>query len=352
MSKTKKLLSIIVLFVTILSTSVVSPAQAVSFTLASDRISDSDVNATNVTHNISLTTHVSLAQNEYIDITFPAALGSIIAHANVTCSGTLNGTRQSAQVARCTNPLVGAFAPGVVNVTVTGMTNTGTPGTQLIGISSHNAGGGTTYESATVAVAIINSVTVQANVPSSLTFSVNGLATSTPVNSATTTGSSTATQINFGTLVASTTYSSVMGQQLSVITNASFGFKVTVEQDQNLVSLSGATIDSFANNTPPVSPAAWSAPTGTLDATSTYGHMGFTTNDATLSSTTPNLYVGDKWMGFTGTGTQEIMFHTGPADGSMQDKGSVKVAYRIQITALQEAGDYTNSLTYVATPTY
>ena len=49
---------------------------------------------------------------------------------------------------------------------------------------------------------------------------------------------------------------------------------------------------------------------------------------------------------------QEVMYHGGPADGSMQDKGSVEVAYRIQITALQEAGDYTNTLTYVATPTY
>lgn len=352
MSKTKKLLSIIAIIVLVLTTSVVSPARAVSFTLAADRISDSDVSATNVTHNITLTTHLPLAQNEYVDITFPVALGSIVAHANVTCSGTLIGTRQAAQIARCTNPLVGAFAPGAVTVTVTGMTNTASPGSQSVSIISYNAGGGTIYESATVMVAIINSVTMSANVPSSLTFAIAGLGTSTAINSATTTGSSTPTQINFGSLVASTTYSSVMGQQLNVTTNANFGFRVTVEQDQNMVSLSGATIDSFANNSAPVSPIAWTAPTGTLDATTTYGHMGFTTSDATMSSTTPNLYVGDKWMGFTGTGTQEVMYHNGPADGSTQDKGSVKIAYRIQITALQESGDYTNSLTYVATPTY
>ena len=48
-----------------------------------------------------------------------------------------------------------------------------------------------------------------------------------------------------------------------------------------------------------------------------------------------------------------IFWHTGPSDGTTANIGSTTVAYTIQVGALQEAGnDYTNTLTYVATPTF
>ncbi len=334
----------------------VGTARAASLTTVSDRISDSDKSVA-ASHVITFTSKTALANNEYFEITLPSTNGAgTAALANVTCSGT-GGTLTKflpADPGRTVRCLAGAggYTAGTTTVTITSVTNPSVEGSYSVPVVSSNSGGTTMYESATAMYAIVSSVAVLANVPSTLTFAITGLGTSTVINTATTTGSSTPSQINFGTLVASTTYSSVMGQQLHVTTNASYGFKVTVEQDQNMASLSGATIDSFQNNIAPSSPIAWTAPTGTLDATTTYGHMGFTTDDVSLSSTTPNLYAGNKWMGFTAATPQEVMYHNGPADGSTQDKGSVKVAYRIQISALQEAGDYTNTLTYVATPTY
>jgi hypothetical protein len=47
-----------------------------------------------------------------------------------------------------------------------------------------------------------------------------------------------------------------------------------------------------------------------------------------------------------------VMHHDGPADGSTDNKGAANVAYTAEITALQEAGDYESTLTYIATPTF
>ena len=48
----------------------------------------------------------------------------------------------------------------------------------------------------------------------------------------------------------------------------------------------------------------------------------------------------------------EVMYHTGPSDGTTPDKGLTQVAYTAEISTLQEAGDYENTLTYICTPQY
>jgi hypothetical protein len=58
---------------------------------------------------------------------------------------------------------------------------------------------------------------------------------------------------------------------------------------------------------------------------------------------------------FIGVSTtpRAIFAHDGPADGITTDVGSTTVAYKVEITALQEAADdYTATLTYIATPTF
>jgi hypothetical protein len=50
---------------------------------------------------------------------------------------------------------------------------------------------------------------------------------------------------------------------------------------------------------------------------------------------------------------RQVFSHNGPSNGVAQDKGVAHVLYSVQIGSLQEAGnDYTNTLTYVATPTF
>lgn len=320
-----------------------APARAASITSAYDRLSDS--NPTSVaTHNITFTTATTTEPTDYIEVTL-ADFSDIPADGNITCPAGFTGTKQAAKVARCTKG-AGSLAAGTSTIVISGLINP-TQNSYHIIIDDKKAGGAL-KESVDLLVAIIDHVTLKANVPSAFTFVISPLDAGVGVNGATTTKTSATTTLDFGNLEVGTT--SIMGQELKVTTNSNYGYKVTVEQNQDLTSNSGSNIDSFDEGTAPGAPKAWEAPVPVLDSKNTYGHMGFTTEDASLS--TGDTYGSALFMGFTATNTQEVMFHNGTADGLTENKGETKVAYQIEISALQEAGDYTNILTYIATPTF
>ena len=232
----------------------------------------------------------------------------------------------------------------IVNVANAHITNPSGTGSYVVRI------GGTMTDAGDTRVAIISSVTMTAIVDTNLTFTIAGVATGTEVNGDQTSTSSSATAIGFG--VISTATSSVSAQDLTVATNALNGFSVTVRENQDLTSNNGANINAFKDGNAVVgAPTAWTAPVGTLGSPNTYGHMGITSDDSTLSG-------GDEfgfklYAGLISTSTRTVLYHTGPADGTTQDIGKARVGYRIQITALQEAAtDYTNVLTYVCTPIF
>lgn len=213
--------------------------------------------------------------------------------------------------------------------------------------------GGTQDNTGETRVAVLQNVTLTAAVNTSFTFTVTGLATSSTLiaGTATTTASSTATALPFSTLASGTPVT--LAQQLNVSTNARNGFSVTVQENQPPTSSTGATIDLFANGATSTTPISWTAPTAVLDVPSTYGHLGITTDDTTDGTAVPNEFGGGTlWAG--NIDLPRVVFgHNGPADGTTQGKGKATVAYRIQISDLQEAGtDYTNTITYVATPTF
>jgi hypothetical protein len=136
---------------------------------------------------------------------------------------------------------------------------------------------------------------------------------------------------------------------LNVVTNAAFGYSVTVVEDQNLTSSTGADIDVFKDGASST-PTAWTSPTNTLGNENTYGHLGVTSDDSVLSG-------GDEFgtQLFSGEfgSPRQVMYHNAPADGVTAGVGSTTVAYKVEIGSLQEAGaDYTNTLTYVATPIF
>lgn len=348
MQKHKKLIALMMIISVITSSGLVAPAKAASITNAFDRLGDSHPGVT-TSHNFTFVTHTNVEIGETIKINLPTDFSAMSATSDFTCpNANFTKTLEAANRTAVCTATAQLAAPATSSMVLSSIVNPG-EGSYVEHIATYQADSDL-IERIDVVVAVISNVSVFANVSSALSFTILPLATSTVVNGATTTAQSATTSINFGTLVASTTYSHIMGQELRVVTNANYGFKVTVEQDQDLTSNGGANIDSFDDGTAPVNPKAWEQPTGTLDVYNTYGHMGFTTDDSTLTAGNP--YGGDKWMGFTGTTTQEVMHHTGAADGIAQDKGMIKVAYRIQISPLQEAGDYANVLTYVATPTY
>ncbi len=346
MKRSKKVISIMAIVALLVSGSgLTRSANASSFTSASDRLSTS-ATGTAATHNFSFVNKTAMAAGDYVDITLPVDFGDINLATDITCS---NGNRSlvSPTVARCTMP-AGLAADSTTTVAIANVTNPVYEGSQTIGIQSIDiSNSNAVLDRAEVMVAVIGQVTINVTVRPTLTFTISPLSSSTPVNGATTTLSSATTTLNFGTLEVGT--SSIMGQKLRVTTNADYGFKVTVEQNQNLTSNNGSDINSFKDSVTSVTAQAWTSPTGVLDNFATYGHMGVTTNDSTLSQ---DQFGSDQWKGFSGVNPMEVMWHDGPADGASSTKGMADIAYRIQISPLQEAGDYTNILTYIATPIY
>lgn len=209
--------------------------------------------------------------------------------------------------------------------------------------------GGTNANSGDTRVAALQNVTVTASIDTTFTFTVAGVASGQSVNATSTNTTTSATAIGFGVLVPGTPVRAA--QDLTVQTNAKNGFVVTVQENQPLTASSGAYIPLFSNGATTSSPIVWTIPTGTLDQPWTYSHLGVTSDDTDLNSgefTTG----GPKWAGNFDQ-PRQVFSHAGPSDGSTQDKGKARVGYEIQITALQAAGnDYTNTLTYVATPTF
>ena len=205
-------------------------------------------------------------------------------------------------------------------------------------------------DSGQIRVAIVDQVTVSANVDTSLTFSVSGVDANLTVNSSptSTSATSTSTTLPFGTLPVGT--SRVLAHDLAVTTNASQGYTVTVEQTQALQSTTGATIDGFINGSNTVTPTAWTGPSAVISDPTTYGHWGITSTDGT--TTRASQFDEDLWVSGSTTPIV-IMGHTGPADGSSEGIGTARIGFQAQISALQEAGDdYTTTLRYVATPTF
>jgi len=350
MKKMKKIVVAMVIFSMMTIYGGLTPqAQAVdSLTDAKDLISDSDVGVT-ATHIFTFTSGTSTLQNGYFDVVFPADFGDISVIGDVSCPANYTETIQDTETVRCT---AGSLqAAGAREITVANIVNPAAEGSQLFNIYHYDSATNLA-ERTQVMVAIIEDVLMTARVDATLTFTIAGLDNTETVNGVACTDNTSATSTPFGTL--STTGSTTVCQELTVATNATDGYTVTVEQDNELLSSNGDNINSFNNspdNTGSTTPQVWAAPANILDAEHTYGHMGLTSEDATFAGAV-DTYGDALYVGFNSTDPVEVMYHDGPADGVTPNKGLTQVAYTAEITALQEAGDYENTLTYIATPTY
>jgi len=320
-------------------------AQAASLSDVSDTLSDSDLSAS-ATHTVDFTTGVTIPASGYFEVVLHNDFGDIVV-GNITCPGGYSATAPDTETARCT--AAGSESAGAVTgFTVSSVTNPAVAGSYDVTITTYDDGA-VELETAGIKVYIIDDVTVTAHVDASLTFAIGNVDAGQTINGVITNGTSTATTIPFETL--SSAQTTTVAQSLAVSTNATDGFSVTVQQSDELTSAGGANINSFNNaqdNTGSTTPVAWAVPSGDLGDDYTYGHMGLTTNDSDLATD----FTASKYAGLNNTDAMEVMSHNGPADGSTQDKGLASVAYTIGITDLQEAGDYSTTLTYICTPTY
>ncbi len=350
-------------------------AEAANVTFYSDTLSDSAPGVVS-DHTIEFTTPTGVANGQTITLDFsdgPFVIGSVdftdidVATTSdfslaANCAGadqvgaSFSGTVLTLEF--CTGD--GASIPSNGTTTIQIGTNAtfGTTGAQQLtnpAVGSYQipltAGASDTGETR---VAIVDTVTVTASVDTYFTFSVEGVAGSSTVNSADLTGgTTTATAIPFGVLTDGT--ASTAAQDLSVQTNARNGFVVTVETDQQLTS-GLADIDSFRNGNDDTVAVAWEAPTGDVGDENTWGHWGLTSTDDTLTDSLTNPFNvgsgGDRYVAVLTTPV-EVFRHTGPTDGTGAGEGTTRVGYKVEISALQEAADdYTATLTYVATPVF
>ena len=219
-----------------------------------------------------------------------------------------------------------------------------------------------TLDTATVRAAIIDAVTITAEVQATLSCSISGVTSGTTFNSQYgTAGFDTdPTIIPFGIL--NSTSSSQSGQLIKVSTNASEGFYVAVKQYGDLTSASGDTINAFDDGVQQdnSSPADWSSPAGTPGSPDTYGHLGYGVTDSSLDdlngSGAENRFTdGSSYGKFAGLSTtyEAVLSHDGPANGTGSDtNGQGYVVYRIEISGLQEAGVYSNTISYLCTGRY
>ena len=350
--------------VVLTSVGVYNVAQAANLTGVKDTLSDSDLNVLS-NHTIAFVTPTGVTAAQTITVTFPAGfnMGSVvfsdidlqIATVDQTLVAGAPGAAEwgytrSGQVMTFTaGASESAPATSAIEIQIGTNATFGTTGANRL--TNPNAVGSVeliitagTSDTGRTRVAIIDDVDVTAIVDTTFTFTITGTATSTYVDTATTTGDTSATLIDFGQLTAGVP--KLMAQRLNVTTNAVNGFNVTVETDGTLNSSNGADIDIYDNGVDQVTPAAWSSPDNTVGQENTYGHWGVTTMD-NVTLFDPGEYIA------ASTSPRSIFSHTTSADGVTNDVGSTTVAYKIQISPLQEAAnDYNSVLTYIATPTF
>lgn len=357
----------------------INTAQADALELISDTISDSDLGAT-AAHRIQFDTPNGLVAGETMVITFDPIgsadfdfTGFTTADIDIVQGATLvgacgggtdemtvaNGPGEAFTFTTCNDvgEEIASSTTFIVDIgTTTGgnlITNPSTADSYVIRIA------GTMQDNGDTRVAIIDDVTVTAAVDTIFNFTINGVDADVTVNDDTqiTTGTSTATSVPFGTIQPGNEYQ--VAQRLTVDTNALNGFSVSVYADNTLTAGNGATIDEFIDGSPDVaSTTAWQGPAGTFGSTDTYGHWGLTSDDDALSvGPTESYGSGVAWYrgDFMDPSTPVEVFYHGTAvtQNAGIGVGSTTVAYKVEITSLQEAAkDYTATLTYIATPVF
>jgi len=307
--------------------------EANSLDLAKDTISDSSPGQEEVTHTIVYDLGVELTAGQYVRFTFESGIDLSVATTTCPANTTASAT---AQLIDCVVDTTLASTTAATT-TITDAINPSTIGDYSVTISTHGTDD-VEIESSEVKIYIIDEITVTAHVEATLSFSIGTTTPDDMIGAENFTGTSSPTTLAFGTLG---TGAKLMGHLLSVSTNADDGYTVTVQQDENLKTAAGADIDSFSTSTS----AAWSLGSQDINDENTWGYLGLTSDDT-------DAITEGQYQGMDGVNAFTVMTHNGPVNGADMGIGTTTVGYKIEVSALQEAGDYQNALTYICTPTY
>ncbi|WKZ25540.1 MAG: hypothetical protein QY322_04130 [bacterium] len=261
--------------------------------------------------------------------------------------------------------------PGIINPAPLTTHTQGQADSYQINIKSRD-GTDATLDSSDVAVAPVEGILVSATVDESLSLTITGItADSGSYCGITRTASSpdtTATSVGWGTL--SPTYLAAThntNHQITVSTNAGSGYKVYVEQNDQMGKDGKVCTGAAAGEADDCIQDTVCDGTGCTHQTyrdwgsdpTSYPGLGYSLQN---SSGTDAIFDWDGAGGDTfnakqfadqealesrSASTAHIMENGGPVDGS-----SVYVCYRIDITGTQPAGYYYNKIQYTAVPTF
>ena len=344
---------------------------AASISSVSNTLSDSEPNVP-ANHTIVFTTPTGIANGQTITLDFSDGPFTGTSSIGVLDIDVQDGATDLSVAANCAgaDQVATSFSGAVLTVTFCSGdgASIAANGTTTIEIGNHASSGGggsnrlinpatgnyaividgAQTDEGSTRVVIIDMVEVTASVDTTFTFTVTGVGGGAAVNGTSTTGSSTATRLAFGTLVANV--ASTTAQDLTVTTNASQGFVITVEQDSEFISSSNAIIDSFRNGEYTSTPRSWESPAATPGDPTTFGHWGLTSDD--IDTTRSEQFASNTWVAASTTPVV-VMSHNAPVDGTGTGQGTTRVGYQVEISALQEAAtDYATRLRYIATPIF
>ncbi len=251
-----------------------------------------------------------------------------------------NSTYQSTGVNQITNPAKTAAA-GVADVNDVKITFTGTPAA----------------DSGSALVATIDQVTVSVTVDSSLSFSISGVAGASCTQGTGTQVTTTSTTVPFGSsLVAVNTFYRGC-QDLVVSTNASSGYAITAEEKTSLLSGSITLDDTRCDFASAECSEVVSAASTTAWATATNNGFGYTCSGSSCNSA---FATATEYNQFSCTGS-DAQCNPGSGGEAAQTPISTstpvsadtsRIVYRLSVSGTQPAGSYSNTITYIATPTF
>ncbi len=224
-------------------------------------------------------------------------------------------------------------------------------------------------DTSTLAMGVIETVTIRATVDPSLTFTIAGISNATAVNNGNTTGclqtettnsgiASTATEVALGVLGqipgTNTKLPNIAAQLLTVSTNGAAGYSLVATSSGKLRNpATGFSINS--STTPQAFPAStpfFGLHACGLDSDVTFWNSTGSSacNSYVTGSTDPICRYG--WP----TTTEPVLLSsdsTGPIGNSiLAGNGLTSVSYASAIDATVPPGEYTTVVTYVATPSF
>jgi hypothetical protein len=171
-----------------------------------------------------------------------------------------------------------------------------------------------------------------------LTFTVDGLPTSTVTEGVTTDITTTATGIPFGTLAIG---SQIEGaQRLTTTTDASQGYQIFLQQESGFLSNNGAEILGVTGTN--ASPSSWAA--GCL--VSADGCYGYHAGDDTLAGGSSRFLTDDTYAKLENA-SREVIFSSVPVASE-----AIDIVFKTQITNQQAAGTYDSTLMYIVVPVF